>query len=193
MNKFAVITLSLLALVGCTSQPHWQPIYDRYSQDLLQEDINHNGKIEEIFIKVGDELFAKNEYATKDEIQMIEIIQHHLRNAIMAAKQDILNYPLENSFSKAYSRFELLKNRKITFAQAVQLEQYDRAETERAMNNAYQSVASQQQAQWERQTRHIGQGLGKTPAQIQMQQRSKIYNQTNCRPDYNGGFTCTSY
>ncbi|MDD7544518.1 hypothetical protein [Actinobacillus porcinus] len=193
MNKFFVIALSLLALVGCTSQPHWQPIYDRYVHDLNQENINYNGKIEEIFIKIRDELVAKDEYATKDEIKMIEIIQHHLRNAIMAAKQDILNYPLENSFTKAYQRLELVKQRKITFYQSTQLAKHDEMETRRAQEVAAQQQAAFEQARWNAMTRNVGRGLGKTPAQIQMQQRSKIYNQTNCRPDYNGGFTCTSY
>ena len=193
--KSLFIILSSILLISCSSQPNWQPIYDNYSQNLNQENIKYNGKIDEVFAKAEDELSTTNEYATKDEIEMIKIIQYHIKEAIRLAQQDILNYPLQNNFTKAYKRLELLRTKKITFSQAVQLSQYDKAETERAMNNAYQDVSRQQQAQWERQTRNIGKGLGKTEAQIQAQQdyqRRRTQTNTNC---YNTGYNviCNSY
>lgn len=165
--KGIFIGLLSVLLFSCSNAPHWQPIQDQYSHDIVQEDMKYHGKIQNIFLKAEDELKTSNTYATSEDIQLIDIIQRHLYKAIVKARQDILNYPLQNSFTKAYKRYELLKQRKITFAQAVQLSKRDDYETEQAMGSARRSVIAEQNAQWNRATRNIAKGLGKTERQMQ--------------------------
>lgn len=170
--KNIFITLLSLLLFSCSTTPHWQPIFDQYSNSIQQENMKYNGKIEEIFLKAEDELKTSNTYATNEEIKMLDIIQRHIYHAIQLARQDIHNYPLQNSFTKTYKRYELLKQRKITFSQAVKLSKYDQEQTEIAMNSAQQSIITQERARWDRMTQNIGKGLGKTERQVQMQENN---------------------
>lgn len=194
MKKLLLI-LTMIFLTACESKPHWLPIQEEFGYKLAEENTKYNGKIYNLLDKIEDDLSASNSYASEYEIEMITVIQEHMKNAILAAREDILNYPLENSYTKTYKTLELLKQRKITFSQAVQLEQYHKAETGRAMANAQQSVIAQQQSSWEKQTRHIGQGLGKTPYQIQKQQEYQYNSRSTKTTCYNYGGTlrCDSF
>ena len=193
MKKLLSLFVISLFLTACSNQPHWQPIYDKYLQALEEQDRMYDGKINETLLKASEELYTTNTYATAEEKKLINLGQLLMRDAIIEAKQDIRNYPFENSFMKAYKRFELVKQGNITFAQAVQLAKRDEMETRQAQEAASRQQAAFEQARWNTMTRHIGQGLGKTPAQIQMQQQGPIFRQTNCNPNYSGGFSCTSY
>ncbi|WP_293729338.1 hypothetical protein [uncultured Actinobacillus sp.] len=193
MKKLLSLFVISLFLTACSNQPHWQPIQDKYYQAMEEQDRIYNGKIMDTLLKASEELYATNTYATPEEKKLIHLGQLLIRDAIMEAKQDIRNYPLENSFMKAYRRFELVKQGKITFAQSAQLAKRDEIETRQAQEAAARQQAAFEQARWNTMTRHIGQGLGKTPAQIHMQQQGPIFRQTNCNPNYNGGFSCMSY
>lgn len=192
--KKLFLLMSLVFLAACEAKPHWLPIQEEFGHKLGEENTKYNGKIYDILDKIEDDLNPENTYATEYEIEMIRVIQEHMKNAILAARINILDYPLENSYTKTYKTLELLKQRKITFAQAVQLEKYHRAETERAMSNAQRSVMAQQQASWARQTQHIGQGLGKTQYQIQKQQeyQNNKSTRTTCH-NYGGTIRCDSF
>lgn len=194
MKKFTSIIFSFF-IVACSSEPSWKPIYDQYIQNIQQANIENDDKINSIIFKTSEELYATNEYATKDEIKMIQIVQYHLRNAIMQAKQDILNYPLENEFTKFYRRLDLVKARKITFSQSAQLTKYDAIETQRAMGQASRSVMIEQKSEWDRGTRNVGKGLGKTENQIRLDQENQRNNRrvtTTCRQTVYGDVICDS-
>lgn len=192
--KKLFLLFTLAFLTACESKPHWLPIQEEFGHKLGEENTKYNGKIYDVLDKIENDLSPSNTYATEYEIEIIRVIQEHMKNAIFSARDNILNYPLENSYTKTYKTLELLKQRKITFAQAVQLEKYHRAETERAMSNAQRSVMAQQQASWARQTQHIGQGLGKTQYQIQKQQeyQNNKSTKTTCY-NYGGTIHCDSF
>lgn len=125
MKNYLILLLSLV-IISCqvapkSRAPHWQPIYDRYTQNLNQENIKYNGRIDLILQKAEDEQYATNEYATKSEIEMINVIQNHLGSAIDIAKADLNNYPFIVIMSEQYRRLTLIKERKITYSQAAQL------------------------------------------------------------------------
>lgn len=168
--------------------------------EMMEIDKKYNGKIIDTLQKANDESLATNEYPTEEEIKYISIGMQHIKNTILKARTNILNYPLEASFTKAYKRLSLLRDRKITFAQAAIMAKGDQQANMNASNRARNQVLSERAAQRKAEIESLqqsihrtGQGLGKTQRQIQLQEEYQKKNiRTTCRR-YGYTVTCDSY